>query len=563
MLSLHYLVLPCSFLRYHNFGRRTNYLSASIAKSTKVQLVFYVLLGLYLIQAISAVAFGINAWDEETDLLGIRSHIAHAASLLTGRESDYRSIHSNLEYYGTIGFAPAWIFWFLARFVSARLSLEQALYNPAADHQLTSYYQISHVFIVISFLLLVFLVIKTAGELRHPYPHLAGCIILLMPSLVGHSFVNAKDITFCTLYTAYTLCTILRLKRGTTSKLYLVSILIGGLLVNSKFVFLLPLVLTELAYTIIARKNLALMAIFYASIRSFLSLLIALAIQPASWLVNPYVYLHEAFLTFSTHQWGGCMSFHGSCVGRYDPGWSTLFYISRWMSAKIPLLVIFLLCVTLLFLVIRTFRSKSFPLPVVYLPVLAQLLIIPVLSVFGNSNLYDTDRHLLFIYPPLVILSLECTRYLCHGLIRKSVYLVAIFLSIILLADNLLITPYGTAYFNEPSRFFLNHENTATDYWATSAKEAINKAQLNGSLPVNPVLSTGLWISPLWISFRQLAGQMNASLDYELQLRVRNPSEFSRDDLNCRHLSTVSRNLLFISKPLVLSRLELCKKLSG
>ena len=549
-------------MSHHNFDRKINPLVGLFTKVEKVQFVFYVLIGLYLIQAISAVAFGINAWDEETDLLGIRSHIAHAASLLTGRESDYRSIHSNLEYYGTIGFAPAWILWFLARFVSARLSLEQALYNPAADHQLTSYYQISHIFISLSFLLLVVLVIKTARLLRHPHPYLAGCIILLMPSLVGHSFVNAKDITFCTLYTAYTLCIVLRLRR-VKPKLNLVSILIGGLLVNSKFVFLLPLALTEFMYYILAGKRLSFMTITYTSIGSFLSLLLALAIQPASWLVNPYVYLREAFLTFSTHQWGGCMSFNGSCVGRYDPGWSTFEYMLRWLIVKIPLLVIFLLCVTILSVTIRAFRFKHLSLPVAYLPIFAQLLIIPVLSVIGNSNLYDTDRHLLFIYPPLAILSLECTRHLHRGLIKKSVYLVAGLLSIILLIDNLMITPYGTAYFNEPSRFFLTHENTTTDYWATSAKEAINKAQLNGSLPVNPVLSTGLWISPLWISFRQLAGQVNESLDHELQLRVRNPSEFSRKDFNCRHLSTVSRNLLFIPKPLVLSRLELCKKLAG
>ena len=525
------------------------------------QIVFWFVLGLYIFQAFSSLVFGLVAWDEETDLLGIRSHIAHAMNILSGREADFRNIHSNLEYYGTVGFAPAWALWFLFRAFSTRLSLQDALYNPAADHQLTSYYLISHIITICLFLFLTFVVIRTSSELDQPYPYLAGSIILLIPSLVGHSLVNAKDITFCTLYTAYTLTLVLR-GDSKSLKWRLTSILLAGLLVNSKFVFLLPLGLTEILFNLPSLRKNAFKTFGAVTANLSLVLLVALVFQPASWLVNPITYLSEAFNTFSTHQWGGCMSFYGSCIGRYHPEWSTASYIFRWISVKVPMLIVFLASITT-FQAIRSFvESRSVSISHKIYPVVAQLLFIPILSIIGNSNLYDADRHLLFVYPPLTILSLEVTKFHFGQIFKRLFILVASTFAVILLLDNLSIAPYGTAYFNEPSRFFLHHENTTTDYWAISSKEAINKAQLNGSLPVNPVLSTGLWISPLWISYRQLGGHMNSELEHELQIRVRDPSEFINRKPYCRELATVTRQLLFMPQELVLSRLELCKKLS-
>jgi hypothetical protein len=70
-------------------------------------------LGLYLVLAFSALSGGLLGWDEETDYLGIRGQIAHAVLLLRGEHPDYHRIHSNLEYYGTVGLLPGWLLWFL------------------------------------------------------------------------------------------------------------------------------------------------------------------------------------------------------------------------------------------------------------------------------------------------------------------------------------------------------------------------------------------------------------------------------------------------------------------
>jgi len=254
------------------------------------------------------------------------------------------------------------------------------------------------------------------------------------------------------------------------------------------------------------------------------------------------------------------MAFNGTCIGRYSPEWSTSAYILKWLSVKIPLLVLFFLSISFLASVRHLIRTRYCFLSKEYIPILLQLILLPFLAVAGNSNLYDADRHLLFIYPPMIILSLEFTRFRMSRFESLFLMFASVSLALILFIDGLSLSPYGTAYLNEPSRFFLNHTNTAIDYWATSSKEAINKAQLQGNLPVNPTLSTGLWISPLWIGYRQLAGQMNSALDHELRIRLRDPNTFSRSNSNCKHLATVSRSLILMPQPLVLSELDLCKK---
>ena len=122
--------------------------------------------GLYVVLAVASLASGATSWDEETDYLGIRTQIAHAAQMLHGDSPDYRDIHSNLEYYGTVGLLPAWIIWFLQQsLMVGRLTLHQAFFSPAAEHQLTGFYFTSHLVLAVEFIGLSWLVIVISKEL--------------------------------------------------------------------------------------------------------------------------------------------------------------------------------------------------------------------------------------------------------------------------------------------------------------------------------------------------------------------------------------------------------------
>ena len=523
---------------------------------------YFFCLGTYIILCLAAILSGITSWDEETDYLGVRTQIAHAVEFLRGQNPNYKDIHSNLEYYGIAGLFPAWILWFFQQAVLiGRLPLSKALYDPSAEHQLTGFFATSHLVIGIEFILLSFLVIKIAKFLGSKLPWLAGALLLFNPSLLGHSFVNAKDIPFALFYTTYTYTLLLR--NTSRRPLFLaLSILSASLLINQKYVAYLPIFLSELILIFSQKKT-------FLHLRSnFILILsapaIALLLQPAAWGLNPFIYISEAFQTFSQHEWGGCMTWQSECIGINHPEWSTSTYIWRWFSVKLPLLWLFLLSIQLIAAMLNSRSIKngsSNP----WILLLSQALLIPLLAVARQSNLYDADRHFLFVYP---VLAVVCTfgfeRVLNiqpNSMIRIPFMFAVSFMTIILLLDSLILNPYQSAYLNEFSRFTHNHKTTSLDYWAVSSKELLRNAQINGSLSSPPSLKQGIWISPFWISFRQLSGQVTDNANSSPLYQVRVPANFHEppESRECSYASSVERHLLPMNK-LVMSKLYLCKK---
>jgi hypothetical protein len=567
-------------------------------------------LGLYLVLALSALSGGVLGWDEESDYLGIRGQLAHAVLLLRGEHPDYHSIHSNLEYYGTVGLLPGWLLWFLQRgLLTGRLSLDRALFNPAVEHQLTGFFAISHAVLLVEMVLLSLVAVALARRLSVRHSWLAGALLLATPSLLGHSFVNTKDLPFALFYSVYTLGLIARARQPLAppllawppvlpwppaqawppSRAALLALLGATLMLNQKLVALLPVLISEAVLALLrwrqqprstpvgnaSRSWGRTLALLLPSLAlPLLALVGALALQPASWGQPPLRFLSEAFQTFAVHSWGGCLWFDGRCVGIRDPGWSAAGYMAHWLGAKLPLLLIGLPLVQLAAWV-RWWAGRApepgtppAPGPASILLAL-QLLLIPALAALRNSNLYDADRHLLFVMPPLVVLAvmgferlleLPAARPAWRGPRPWALALVAL-LAAGQLLDDLLLHPYQLAYFNEIARHRLNHTNTAVEYWSVSAKEAVQQAQLKERLPLNPTVDDSLSTLPLFIGFRQLGGRVAAGAPLRLLFQVRNPPEFLQappPSLACASPVEVSRRQLLAPK-LVMSRLLVCR----
>ena len=526
---------------------------------------YLILLGIYLVLAISALAQGVTSWDEETDYLGIRTQVLHAIEFIRGNSPDYRNIHSNLEYYGTAGLLPAWILWFFQQSsLVGRLSLGQALMNPAADHQLTGFFFNSHLILAIEFLAISFAAVKISTKLKIAFPWLSGVLCLLSPSLLGHSYVNPKDIPLALFYTAYTYSLLLRAGSSDKNNHGLnLALVVSGLLVNQKFVMIIPFVISEGVLILISRNRRA------SSINSikviFGAILLALFLQPASWGVSPIQYLSEAFNTFSKHEWGGCMWYANTCVGINHPDWNTQTYIWNWISIKLPLLWTVLLSLALIYC-FRTIAAKGIgkTLNHQYLFIIMQISLVPLLSIVKQSNLYDADRHLLFIYPALAIICASgfsnSPVFLGSGT-KMLLYPVIALLSLLLLLDNLSLNPYQSSYLNEFARNSHSYRTTSLDYWAISAKELIRNAQLNGALTTSPHLRGQSWISPFWIGFRQLDGIFYTddvkSIPYP-HYQFRDKPSFENTPDRCELASSVQRKLAF-APDLLMSRLYLCE----
>ena len=522
---------------------------------------YFCLVGLYVALAIASIFAGITSWDEETDYLGIRTQIAHAFNLIRGNETNYKDIHSNLEYYGAAGLFPAWVFWFLQQsLLIGRLSLSKALFDPSAEHQLTGFFATSHLLLAVEFLFLSWIVVKIAQCLGVRHAWIAGSLVLFHPSLIGHSFVNPKDIPFALFYTGYTY-TLVRRLTSERDYYFFLSLFSAALLINQKFVSVAAVVASELLLFSIQRHD-------FRDLRKtiflpFLALLFALLLQPASWGLNPFNYLSEAFHTFANHEWGGCMSYAGTCIGVNNPNWSTFIYIWNWLTVKLPILWLVLISVQIITWMLNfDWLSTSLVSPWTF--VISQSALIPVLAVVRQSNLYDADRHLLFIYPALAIVAAKGLQTLWDlRLSNRLRHISLTFISLsclILFFDVLSLNPYQSAYLNEISRFSHTHTTTSLDYWAVSSKELIRNSQIYGSLSPSPALKRGQWISPFWIGFRQLDG-MALTDDSLLSplFKLRDFSSFtSHHSRPCKFDAEVTRSLLFV-KPLILSKLYLCE----
>lgn len=548
-----------------------------MAKPGWDRIVYRLVLGGYLVLALSSLLGGQISWDEETDYLGIRDQLSHALGVLSGARPDYHAIHSNLEYYGTTGLLPAWLLWFLQRgLLTGRFSLERALTHPAVEHQLTGFFTLSHAVLLVEMVVLSRVVVALARRMPLRWPWLAGALVLATPTLLGHSFTNSKDVPFALFYSVYTLGLIQRASpapgRGSGQPV-LVALLGATLMVNQKVVALAPVLISEAVLALLRwRRRGAAAELAPVVALPALALTGALLLQPAAWGVPPWRFLQEAFATFAVHSWGGCMWFAGRCVGVRDPSWSAAGYMLRWLPAKLPLLLI-LLPLAQGVAWARQLARRPWRLPGPRQdPVLLlglQLLLMPSLAALRNSNLYDADRHLLFLVPPLAVLAgmgferlteLPGARPPWRGSRAWALAVVAL-LAAGQLLDDLLLHPYQLAYFNEIARHRLNHRNTAVDYWAVSAKEAVQQAQLRGRLPTNPTVADSIPTLPLFIGFRQLGGRVAADADTRLLFQVRGPEDFRRPvppGLLCEKPVEVSRRQL-LAPNLVMSRLIVCK----
>jgi hypothetical protein len=558
-----------------------------MAKPSWDRSAYRIVLGVYGVLALSSTMAGQLSWDEETDYLGLRDQLSHALRLVRGENPDYHTIHANLEFYGTVGLLPAWLLWFLQRgLFTGRFSLDRALHNPAVEHQLTGFFTISHTVLLLETVLLSLVVVAMARQLALRHPWLTGAVLLATPTLLGHSFTNTKDVPFALFYSLYTLGWMRRtplpcsgLGRSPPGHPALLALLGATLLVNQKLVALVPVLLSEAMFALWRwRRGWALgSAMAPALALPTAAVAGALLLQPAAWGQPPWRFLAEAFTTFAVHSWGGCMWFDGQCVGIHDPSWSAAGYMLNWLGAKLPLLLLLLPLVQALAW-LRQGLERNWPRqrpsrlerpPGTILPLMLQLLLLPALAAARDSNLYDADRHLLFVVPPLAVLAVMGFERLqdlpsaippWRGPKPWALALVAL-LALGQVVDDLLLHPYQLAYFNEMARHRLNHTNTSVDYWAVSAKEAVQQAQLRERLPVNPTAAEEPLPLPLAIGFRQLGGRLTQDAPTRLIFQVRNPPDFQRprpSSLDCANPVEVSRRQL-LAPPLVMSRLIVCR----
>ncbi|MBQ8648134.1 MAG: glycosyltransferase family 39 protein [Oscillospiraceae bacterium] len=202
-------------------------------------------------------------------------------------------------------------------------------------------------------------------------------------------------------------------------------------------------------------------------------------LTPAAWSdpLEFFVYLYQNTTSFDLSRWNGPILYRGAY---YNPEINPIpwHYIPWLIVITTPPLILILAVLTPLAMLASSRFSDS---PILcrqnlFCACLALFSILPILvSMLGNSNLYNGWRHMYFTYGPIVVLAAYTAVHLCRQRIRWLRLLVVGLLSANLIYYSGFIAryyPHEYAYFN-----FLAgehpEESYEADYWLISLRPVL------------------------------------------------------------------------------------------
>ena len=139
---------------------------------------------------------------------------------------------------------------------------------------------------------------------------------------------------------------------------------------------------------------------------------------------------------------------------------------------------------------------------------------IKALLVIGSKSIYDGLRHILFIYPPICVLSSSGWLWFLESLgnrkyPRALVSLCLLLLFLLLILENISLAPYQYIYRSDLARLLSPGLNVQRDYWGFSARETtvrcLKDRQCSSLMSQVPYeLRSGDWNQDLFRGFREL-----------------------------------------------------------
>ncbi len=299
-------------------------------------------------------------------------------------------------------------------------------------------------------------------------------IYFFYPYLLGQSFFNSKDIPFMAIwllcsYLSFNIIEKLNKKNIINNSsiflfglltAYLLSIRITGILIFIQYLitFLLFIGSKNKSYYDFLKEYLYkfFQFIFYFLVFTYF-------FNPVYW-TNP-LEIVNAIKSMSYYYHDICTQTLGSCMRAKD---LPPTYIPIWLSVKLPFLI--LLGIFLIpFTERRIFSNNNNK--VIFGSILSISLLIPLILIIGNTNLYDEIRHLIFLVPFFFILGTVSIFIIS----KKLYYLIGVITLSIFIYENIKINPYQYIWFNLPSRYLDLTNKFELDYQGLSGKEIANK----------------------------------------------------------------------------------------
>lgn len=419
----------------------------------------YILLLLFAIIGItSASAYGF-AWDEyEQRNIG---------------EICFNYVFNNNSYYLEYGARDhGAIFEFLLLIIEKIINISDNLSIYLMRHIVT------HLFFLLSafyFYKLIFLIYN-----NKKLAVLGFLLLVIHPTIYGHSFFNSKDIPFLSMF----IICFYQFAIAFKNKKYYQFIFLGmfsGFLINIRIMgimFVVIVIFFLLLDLLIYKKEKALLKKHVLLIPAFIItvLITTIATWPLLWK-NPLQNFIWAFNNLSKYPWDGTTLFNGEFINYQTMGWN---YIPTWFCINTPIIYLIVgFCGLILFAINTLKKIKNFNLREIDKNNLLYLFsfIAPVFVVIIlHSVLYDTWRHLFYIYPAFILLAIYFINF-CLNTKYKSVVSIITVISISSASFFIISNfPFHHVYFNQ---FVSLHKdeyirkNYEMDYWGVSYNKAL------------------------------------------------------------------------------------------
>ncbi|NOZ68087.1 MAG: hypothetical protein GXP46_02265 [Deferribacteres bacterium] len=325
---------------------------------------------------------------------------------------------------------------------------------------------------------------------------LGSLFLILSPRIFAHSFYNSKDIPFLALFiiSIYTLIryldnrTLYRASVHALANAFLIDIRILGIIVPF---FTVAFLAGDLLITRSEKKK-GEKIIPGFLVYTFLLISFTILFWPVLW-PDPVYHFIEAFRQMSAYPWRLTILYLGEYIKGTDLPWH---YIPVWIAISTPLLYTFFFIagsfVSIKELVmnpVRFYTTKRNDL------IFLLWFFLPLgVVIASGSVVYDAWRHMFFIYPAFLILSLTGMLYLFALIeakfqgasrgVMKSAFIGLVALSLIHTARIMVeYHPYQNVYFNRLAGRDMKEikKNFELDYWGLSYRQALEYILKNDS----------------------------------------------------------------------------------
>lgn len=317
---------------------------------------------------------------------------------------------------------------------------------------------------------------------------LAVFLLALSPRYMAHSMNNSKDLPFATLYVASLYCFSFVKDRFPyvswrvlaacmLAPALAINIRVGGLLLVGYFMILIGYHALRDKETPLKKRQ----GLLTLGLPAYFLLTLVLGTVFWPWaLLNPLSRPFEALELMSAFKavadtYIRNTLFAGEWISTLEIPWD---YLPRWIAITIPLGVLVALPFVL-FLPSRRWLARQGTRATIFL-LLGAVLFPPLYAIVKHSRLYDGWRHMLFIYPPLVVLAAGVwSRAFVLARERRGAWLVLALLLVFGCYHPLLFQirehPNQIVYFNQlvggTRGAYTRYE---MDYWGNCYKQAVD-----------------------------------------------------------------------------------------